>query len=88
MTNQDKMLQLVLSNERLWKEYNTSKRRDPSTGLLEDKACPFEESTMKEALRSDNPIVVTIAKIIEGVSSKQGDSAVYKDIISYLKSNI
>lgn len=76
MNNKDKMLQLVLSDEKLssFYEYNVK-----------------EFSTIKSALDSENPIVVAVAKIIDGIarSSDKGDfKENYNEIINYLNQNV
>lgn len=76
MTNQDKMLQLVLSDEKLKSsfEYNAEEYR-----------------TLKDALNSENSIVVAVAKIIQGVG-KDSDKGVFKEtyneVVNYLNQNI
>ncbi|MCW2260111.1 MULTISPECIES: hypothetical protein [Sphingobacterium] len=76
MNNKNKMLHLVLSDEKLsfFYEYNSD-----------------EYTTIENALNSENPIVVTVAKIIEGIDGNP-DKGVYKEtyneIINYLNQNI
>jgi len=76
MTNEDKMLQLVLSDSRLisFYEYN-----------------PGEFPTIQNALDADNPVVVAIAKIIIGVAGntdKNTQKEVYNEVFNYLNQNI
>ena len=49
MNNNDKMLQLVLSDQKMCTKYAYN---------------PNDFNTIRDALRSDNPIVVGVAKII------------------------
>lgn len=76
MTNEDKMLQLVLSDSKLvsFYEYN-----------------PEEFQTIKDALDADNPVVVVVAKIIIGVAGntdKNTQKEVYNEVFNYLNQNI
>jgi hypothetical protein len=76
MNNEDKMLQLVLSDKNLssFYEYNSS-----------------DFQTIENALDSDNPIIVSVAKIISGVSGNSGKSnqkEVYNEVFNYLNNNI
>lgn len=76
MTNEDKMLQLVLSDSRLisFYEYNLE-----------------EFPTIQNALDADNPVVVAIAKIIIGVAGntdKNTQKEVYNEVFNYLNQNI
>jgi hypothetical protein len=76
MSNEDKMLQLVLSDTNLssFYEYNAD-----------------EFTTIKDALSADNPVVVAVAKIIRGVSGnldKSIQKEVYNEVINYLNNNL
>lgn len=76
MSNKDKMLKLLLSDEKLISlyEYNTD-----------------DFPTISQALRSENPIVVSVAKIIEGVrgtSDKGIFKETYNEIVNYLNQNL
>jgi hypothetical protein len=76
MNNKDKMLQLVLSDEKLrsFYEYNVE-----------------EFTTIKIALDSENSIVVAVAKIIDGIarnSDKGSFKETYNEVINYLNKNI
>ncbi len=76
MNNKDKMLQLVLSDEKLSTFYEFNADDFP---------------TIEDALISENPIVVTVAKIIKGVagSSDRGVfKEIYNEVINYLNQNI
>lgn len=76
MNNKDKMLRLVLSDEKLCKLYEYN---------LED----FR--SIDDALDSDNPIVVAVAKIIQGIDANP-DKGIYKEVynevVNYLNQNI
>lgn len=73
ISNNDKMLQAVLMNDRLMKigDYTSA-----------------EISTIYAALDSDNPVINSVAQIIkrsgEGVSERE----LWKEINDYLKRNI
>jgi hypothetical protein len=76
MNNKDKMLRLVLSDEKLSSFYEFSSDDFP---------------TVEDALNSENPIIVVVARIIEGVagSSDRGDfKETYNEVINYLNQNI
>lgn len=75
MTNQEKMLSLVLSDANLMKFYKLE---------------ASEILSIADALNSEQTIIVAIAKIIKGlngsdVSSKQKE--VYKEVFNYLNNN-
>lgn len=76
MSNEDKMLRLVLSDNNLcsFYEYN-----------------PDEYSTIEDALQADNPVVVAVAKIIYGVDYKFDKGIhreVYAEVFNYLNNNL
>ena len=76
MNNQVRMLELVLSDEKLrtFYEYNDT-----------------EFTSIEQALSSENPIVVAVAKIIKGVSvnSDKGNyKEVYNEVVNYLNQNM
>jgi len=76
MSNQNKMLQLVLSDEKL-------------SSMYEYNAADY--LTIIDALKSNNPVVVTVAKIITGVkgnSDKGTFKETYNEIIGYLNQNL
>lgn len=76
MTNEDKMLQLVLSDSKLISFYEYK---------------PEEFQTIKDALDADNPVVVAVAKIIIGVAGntdKNTQKEVYNEVFNYLNQNI
>ena len=76
MNNKDKMLKLVLSDEKLSSFYEFN---------------PDDFPTIEEALVSEKPIVVAVAKIIEGIAGNT-DRGVFKEtyneVINYLNQNI
>jgi len=73
LTNGDKILQAVLSDQRLseYAEYS-----------------PAEFETISEALDSDNPVVCAIAKIIDGNQRKSTEKEIYNEVSNYLKQTI
>lgn len=76
MSNEDKMLQLVLSDKNLYSLYEYN---------------PEDYPTIKYALKSDNPVVVAVAKIIRGVDSKLDKGIhkeVYVEVFNYLNNNL
>ncbi len=76
MNNENKMLRLVLSDNNLSSYY-------------EYNADDF--ASVDEALRSDNPVIVAIAKIIRGVNGrteKGSQKEVYNEVFNYLNQNI
>lgn len=76
MNNKDKMLQKVLSDEKLLALYRYN---------------PEDFPTINDALNSENPVIVVVAKIIKGIN-KKSDKAIFKEIyneiINYLNKNI
>jgi hypothetical protein len=72
MNNNDKMLQLVLSDQKMNTKYAFN---------------PNDFNTISDALRSDNPVVVAVAKIIEGVS-KNPNNTVYKEIYNEIRNHL
>ncbi|MEY8590742.1 hypothetical protein AALK14_04735 [Butyricimonas hominis] len=76
MSNEDKMLRLVLSDNNLSSYYEY---------------CADDFTSVDEALRSDNPIVVVVAKIIRGINGstdKGTQKEVYNEIFNYLNQNL
>jgi hypothetical protein len=76
MMNAERMLNAVLSDERLCKEYDI----DPS-----------EYTDLDDALSSDNPVVVAVAKIIgdlKGSNEQSTFSRLYKELFNYLNDNL
>lgn len=76
MSNEDKMLQLVLSDSKLssYYEYNAE-----------------DFQTIECALGADNPIVVAVAKIIRelnGSFDKSIQKEIYNEVFNYLNQNI
>ena len=73
LTNCDKMLQTVLSDEKLIEYGNYN---------------PEDYNTMDEALCSDNPIVVAVAKLINGKQCRYTPKEIYDEIRNYLTTNL
>jgi hypothetical protein len=76
MTNDDKMLQLVLSDSNLSSFYEFNPNHFPTIG---------------DALQSDNPVVVAVAKIItsvRGSCDKGHQKEAYYEVFNYLNQNI
>lgn len=76
MSNQDKMLHLVLSDNNLSSFYEYD---------------PADFPTIKDALKADNPVVVAVAKIIIGIngnSEKNIQKEVYNEVFNYLNRNM
>lgn len=69
-TNSDRMLQTVLSDEKLiaYGEYNVA-----------------DYETIDQALDSDNPVVVAVAKIINGLRRNSSENEIYNEVSNYLK---
>lgn len=72
-TNSDRMLQTVLSDEKLiaYGEYNVA-----------------DYQTIDQALNADNPVVVAVAKIINGLRRNLSENEIYNEVSNYLKTNI
>lgn len=72
-TNSDRMLQTVLSDEKLiaYGEYNVA-----------------DYETIDQALNADNPVVVAVAKIINGLRRNSSDNEIYNEVSNYLKNNM
>ena len=73
LTNSDKMLQTVLSDEKLIEYGNYN---------------PKNYDTVDEALCSDNPIVVAVAKLINGVQRSYTSKEIYDEVRNYLTTNL
>lgn len=73
LTNSDKMLQSVLSDEKLIEYGNYN---------------PKNYDTVDEALCSDNPIVVAVAKLINGVQRSYTSKEIYDEVRNYLTTNL
>lgn len=73
LTNSDRVLQSVLQNEKLAEAYSFN---------------PSDYETVDEALQSDNYLVCTIAKIIEGKNEDKTDKQLYNEINNYLNGKI
>lgn len=75
ITQKDKMLKLVLANKHLQEVYG------------------FENNyeTISDAIESDNPVVVAVAKIIKELNGSDDPSEqkrVYQTIFTYLNNNL
>lgn len=73
LTNSDKMLRIVLSDEKLIEYGNYN---------------PEDYNTVDEALCSDNPIVVAVAKLINGVQRNYTPKEIYDEVRNYLTTNL
>lgn len=71
-TNSDRMLQTVLSDEKLtaYGEYNVA-----------------DYETIDQALNADNPVVIAVAKIINGLRRNSSENEIYNEVSNYLKNN-
>lgn len=71
-TNSDRMLQTVLSDEKLmaYGEYNVA-----------------DYETIDQALNADTPVVVAVAKIINGLRRNSSENEIYNEVSNYLKNN-
>lgn len=72
-TNGDKILQAVLSDQRLSKYAEYS---------------PADFETISDALNSENRIVCAVAKIIDGNERKLTEKEIYNEVSNYLKKKI
>lgn len=78
MTQKDKMLQLVLNNEQLMKQYDFTAEQ-------------LEDLDLQEALRSDNAVIASVARIIrdlDGSNDASKQKEVYKKVFTYLNNNL
>lgn len=73
LTNGDKVLQAVLSDEKLINQRNYN---------------PTDFDTIVDALNSDNAVVCAVAKIINGKENNATDKEIYIEVTNYLKSNL
>jgi len=76
MNNNDKMLRLVLSDSELATKYKIN-------------ALDFE--TVEDALESENPVIVVIAKVLKNINTTKGKSnykEIYNELYSYLNKNL
>jgi len=72
-TNGDRMLQTVLYD----------------SGLANyGEYNPSDYETIEEALASDKPIVVAVAKMILGLQRKSNDKEIYNEVNNYLRNNL
>ena len=72
-SNKEKMLNAVLLNEKLMK-----------AGEYE----PADFSSFDVALVSDNPVVQTVARIIQSHSQGGTETSIYNEILDYLKKKL
>ncbi len=76
MTNEERMLRLVLSDETLIENYDFD----------------FHEPvTMMEAINSDNPVIAIIARVIRALNGQEDRSrqrSVYNEILNHLNRNL
>lgn len=73
LTNSDRVLQSVLQDEKLAEVLPFN---------------PDDYETIEDALLSDNYLVCTIAKIIEGKNEEKTDKQLYNEINNYLNGKI
>ena len=73
LTNSDRILQSVLQDEKLVELYPYN---------------PNDFETIEEALQSDNYLVCTIAKIIDGKNEDKTDKEIYNEINNYLNGKV
>ena len=76
MTNEDKMLHLVLSDKHLSELYEYN---------------PDEIENIEDALRAENPVVMAVAKIIRGINGKSEKSNFkdnYNEVFNYLNQSL
>ena len=72
-SNNDKMLEAVLTDLDLMKF---------------GKYTPSEITSVYQAVSSDNPVVSTVAKIIQRSSEGATEKEIYKEVTEYLKKNV
>lgn len=72
-SNGDKILQAVISDEQLIKQYDYS---------------PDDYTTITEALDSDIAVIKAIAQIIYRHEQNASEKEIYNEVSSFLKSNI
>jgi hypothetical protein len=73
ITNSDKMLQTVLCDQKL-----------SAYGEYN----PIDYDTIEEALKSENAIVVAVAKVIQGLQRNSSEKEIYNEVSNYLKINL
>lgn len=72
-TNNDKMLEAVLSDPDLMKYGNYS---------------PAEMQSIYQAVSSDNFVVSAVAQIVQRASEGATEKEIYKEVTEYLKKNV
>ena len=78
MTQKDRMLQLVLNNETLMKQYGFN-------------AIQIEDLDLQDALHSDNAVIACVSRIIyelDGSNDISKQKEVYKKVFTYLNNNL
>lgn len=70
MTNEDKMLRMVLSDEDLYSYYEYD---------------PDKYQTIYDALKSKNAIVNAVAQIISKTSGSYNSNNIYREVFNYLR---
>jgi len=72
-TNGDRMLQVVLNDSVL---------------AMYGEYSPSDYETIEEAVASEKPIVVAVAKMIQGLQRKSNDKEIYNEVNNYLRNNL
>lgn len=72
-TNNDKMLEAVLTNPDLMEYGNYG---------------PEDITSVYQAIASDNTIVSTVAQIIKRTADEATEKEIYKEVTEYLKKNV
>ena len=72
-TNNDKMLEAVLTNTDLMKYGNYG---------------PDDITSVYQAIASDNTIVSAVAQIIKRTADEATEKEIYKEVTEYLKKNV
>ena len=78
MTQKDRMLQVVLNNETLMKQYGFN-------------AIQIEDLDLQDALHSDNAVIACVSRIIyelDGSNDISKQKEVYKKVFTYLNNNL
>jgi hypothetical protein len=76
MNNNDKMLRLVLSDSELATKYKIN---------------ALDFVSVEDALESENPVIVVIAKVLKNINITKGKSnhkEIYNELYSYLNKNL
>lgn len=78
MTQKDKMLHMVLKNERLMSSYHYT-------------ASDFEDLDVYEAFSSDNAIIAAVARIVKelnGATDESSQKLVHKKVFNHLNTKL